>query len=499
MTRPIYILLGVFILAIGVAGISHFPKGGRMLKQIDELKVRITSTTQIPEPTYIVSTGDWYFLDHISGGLAGYDAQKKSFTQVYAESWSTLPNGAHVFKIKSGIKFHDGTPITAQDIIWSIKRHLILKTSTHFPLWDYLVGCENMKTLDEECAGIQQSGPNEITFRLKAQTDSFFSQLASPETGIWAATDMNPKDAKLTPTKFSGPYYVESRNDDYALLKRNSHSPISEKFPNSPRAIRIKRVPFADLNRAVLNKELDLVIKLYSPLGEPDWKKNGIDVTATTASSIIYLFGLGVGDRAPIGKDFIEALWTMNTDKMISAGETFLPFANKYSLTRDEFLAAIPSRTNQKLRILCPDGFFSQNFLDQVSRSAQSVGTEIQYHFVDSNDFFKAFNDPKSSEKYDYIMSIYAASERYPAVQLRYLTKNLVKPPIDLKQTESPDLNIDRIKILKDYQKWLLHSRQATPLYFDATLFLYQKNIDIGDQSTSDAEIELWRVQESVQ
>ena len=118
MTRPIYILLGVFILAIGVAGISHFPKGGRMLKQIDELKVRITSTTQIPEPTYIVSTGDWYFLDHISGGLAGYDAQKKSFTQVYAESWSTLPNGAHVFKIKSGIKFHDGTPITAQDIIW---------------------------------------------------------------------------------------------------------------------------------------------------------------------------------------------------------------------------------------------------------------------------------------------------------------------------------------------------------------------------------------------
>ena len=57
-------------------------------------------------------------------------------------------------------------------------------------------------------------------------------------------------------------------------------------------------------------------------------------------------------------------------------------------------------------------------------------------------------------------------------------------------------LNMGADQILKDYQKWLLHSRQAIPLYFDVTLFLHQKNIDIGSQSMSDAEIELWRVQE---
>ncbi|MEK6773499.1 MAG: ABC transporter substrate-binding protein [Bdellovibrionota bacterium] len=467
-----------------------------MLKPVEELKVRITASTLLPEPTNIVSTGDWYYLDHVSSGLTGYDNEKKIFAPIYAESWEVKPDGTHVFKIKKDLKFHEGTPLTAKDIVWSIKRHLILRTSTHFPLWDYLVGCENVKTLTDTCDGLKEGPDHDVIIKLKMQTDSFFLQLASPETGIWWAGDMDIKTAALKPTKFSGAYYLESRTDDYALLKRNEFSPISQKFMNSPRIIKIKRIPNTDLTKAMMSKDVDLLIKQYSPYSETDWEKSGVKTAATTPSSIIYLFGLGNKTRVDVGQDLLQAFWKSNIDKIITPAETFLPFAADYSLSKSEFLGELPAKSARKIRILCPDGFFSQKFLDQFKTAALSLGTEIEFSMAGMKEFFEAFGDLKATEKYDYIMSLYVASERYPAVQLRYMTKNLLTPPIDLKQTETPDLDVDRKEILKSYQKWLLKSKQAIPLFFDVTLFVHQNNLDLGNQSMSDGEIELWRVQE---
>lgn len=467
-----------------------------MFKAIPELKVRMTASLTPPDPTDIQSTGDWYYLDHISGGLASYDADKKKFGPLYAESWSTGADGTHRFQLRKDIRFHDGTPITARDVLWSLKRHLILKTSTHFPLWEYIAGCDALKTLTDECDGLKAKSDTEIEIRLKTQNDSFFLQFASPETGIWAASDMNPQTLKLKPTKFSGPYYFVSHDEESATLQRNEHSPLSQRFPDSPRRIRLYKIAAAELNQAVLSRKIDLTIRPYSPFGEPDWSKAGVETQATTASNIFYLFGLGTGDRPAIGRDFIEALWRINQDSHLSPAESFLPFAKNYGLSREEFLASLPEKSAPHLRIFCPEGFFSEGFLNQIKKAGEIAGTRVEFFFAPAMEWFKAFNDPAAKEKYDYVMSLYAASERYPAVQLRYMTKKLVTPPIDLKKTESPDLDIDRVKILRDYQKWLLQSRQATPLYFGNTLFLHQKHIDLGNQSESDAEIELWRVRE---
>ena len=224
-------LVIMFILAAGLAvmAFNQF-RNEAMLKPISRLRVRLTGSNEIPEPTNIQSAGDWYFLDHISSGLTYYDSSKKTFSPMLAESWSQKADGTYTFQLRKDLRFHDGTVITARDIVWSIKRHLIKKTSTHFPLWEYLVGCDHLKTLDEDCEGLKQFGEEQIIFRLKAQTDSFFLQLASPETGIWSANDMDATSAELKPTKFSGPYFVENRNESQASLRRNENSLISKCF-----------------------------------------------------------------------------------------------------------------------------------------------------------------------------------------------------------------------------------------------------------------------------
>jgi hypothetical protein len=327
------------------------------------------------------------------------------------------------------------------------------------------------------------------------RTESFFLQLASPETGIWAAADMDPKTLALHPTRFSGPYAVADCNDEMALLKRNEYSPISKQFPNSPRAIRIKPIPLSGLEDALINRDVDLAVRLHNALGGRDWKKYGIETRSTTASGMVYFFGLAPQDRPAIGRDFVETAWKINEDPVLTPAKSYLPFDTGYGLKGDELIEQLPLATAKKLKIFCPNGFYSKAFLDQLQRAAHAVGSELEFHFAPAPEWFAAFADPKAAEKYDYIMSIYAASERYPAVQLRYITGKFVTPPIDLKKAESPDLSSEQIELLRDYEKWLLSSRVAIPLYFTVTTFFHQKNIDIGEQPQSDAEIELWRVQ----
>src|SRR5579885_62786 len=156
-----------FLLGLLVASglLSAYARQGtekNVFKPIETLSVRITGDTPIPDPAKIDSTGDWYYLSHIASGLTGFDSEQKKFVPVLAESWSTRPDGVHLFKLKQGIRFHDGTPITTRDVLWTLKRQLILKTSTHFPLWEYVAGCEGLKRLSDECAGLRAVSDREI-------------------------------------------------------------------------------------------------------------------------------------------------------------------------------------------------------------------------------------------------------------------------------------------------------------------------------------------------
>ena len=50
------------------------------------------------------------------------------------------------------------------------------------------------------------------------------------------------------------------------------------------------------------------------------------------------------------------------------------------------------------------------------------------------------------------------------------------------------------MKVLKDYQKWLLTSGHIVPLFFEKTFVLHQANIDLGIQEAPDSEVELWKL-----
>ena len=75
-----------------------------------------------------VSAGTVKMLTHRS--LVGYNA-KGELRGELAESWSIDHEGAWVFKLRQGVVFHNGEPVTADDVKWSIEQIAAEKSTAY--------------------------------------------------------------------------------------------------------------------------------------------------------------------------------------------------------------------------------------------------------------------------------------------------------------------------------------------------------------------------------
>lgn len=492
-----YLIFAVFMMTVAMAFLGRgFLKEALMSEQVDVLKVYLPVTAALPDPANIKNTGQWYVLGHISSGLSQFDHIEGRFKPLLA-NYEVYSSGVHSFTLKDDAKFSDGSQITAHDVVTSMKRLLIRKTSTHFPLWDYLENCENLKNLNEECSGLKAVSQKRIDIRLKKDAESFLLQMSSPETGIWFAGDVNPQTLDIKPTKYSGPYGVASINGNGFDLARNEENPISKGFLNSPKHIQIKTMAADKVMGELASGGIDLVVRSHNPYDPTSLEEIGVDVFKSAPATLIYLHGTGNRAKHLIPQEYLQALWSGNTDKGIVPADNFLPFDPGLSLTKEEFLKEFPQTSeiiNQKIKIGVPWTYLSKGFYDFLAKAGQKNGTNIEITELSRDEWFSALEKGHSPKDIDFVLGIYAASERYPAVQLRYITGDIRKPKIDLTQAETPELSPEKKEILRDYQKALLKSQFAVPLFLACHQIMYKKNLSVGDQPPSDAEVELWRI-----
>jgi peptide/nickel transport system substrate-binding protein len=73
-----------------------------------------------------------------------------------AEEFSTKDARTWVFKLRKGVTFHDGKPLTPADVVFSVMRHKNPATAS------------KAKVLADQIEEVSATGPNEVTFRLAA-------------------------------------------------------------------------------------------------------------------------------------------------------------------------------------------------------------------------------------------------------------------------------------------------------------------------------------------
>ena len=62
--------------------------------------------------------GNW---QHVIEPLVDLDHDKKAWVGVLAESWE-LKGNRWVFKLRKGIRFHNGAPLTSKDVLFSVEQ-----------------------------------------------------------------------------------------------------------------------------------------------------------------------------------------------------------------------------------------------------------------------------------------------------------------------------------------------------------------------------------------
>ncbi len=185
---------------------SATPKKGGTL-----VFARSTAPTQI-DPANSIIAGDVYTLDKIFEPLYITSAAGK-LTPWLATGYTTnASQTVWTFHLRPGVKFNDGTPLTAADVVWSIDRE---RKNSDGPL----------SFLDYAIKSIKADGTNKVVFTLSTPWAPFLSDISVFANAILPANFGGKSEKAFWANPVgTGPWTLSSwKPDSNITLKPNPH------------------------------------------------------------------------------------------------------------------------------------------------------------------------------------------------------------------------------------------------------------------------------------
>ncbi len=276
----IIILIAVIIVAVVAAAFVFWKQGGG--QQPSEAKAKIivigvTDKVTDLDPSNAYDFFTWEVLNNVMEGLVKYKPGTLDIEPGLAESWSVSDDGkTWTFKLRDGLKFSDGTPLTAQDVKRSIDR--VMKINGD-PAWLVTSFVESVDAPDDKT----------VVFHLKQPTSFFLALVATPP--------YFPVNPKYAPDKIdsdqtaggAGPFKItEFKRDEVLVLEPNPYY-YGEK-PKSDKVIIKFYRDASSLRLALENGEIDIAWRTLRPTDIEQFKgKSGFKVVEVPGSFIRYI------------------------------------------------------------------------------------------------------------------------------------------------------------------------------------------------------------------
>lgn len=212
-----------------------------------------------------------------------------------AESWAMAPDGMSVtFKLRKNAKFHDGTPVTANDVKWSFDRAV---TVGGFPTFQMKAGSlekpEQFIVVDTHTFKIEFLRKDRLTMMdIAVPVPSIFNAALVKKH----ATEKDPWGLDWTKlnTAGGGAYKVESYKPGQEIVFARFDDWKSGKLPKIKRVVQ-REIPSAGNRRALLEKgDIDMTYEM-PPKDFLEMSQAGkLNVVTTPIENALWYVGMNV-------------------------------------------------------------------------------------------------------------------------------------------------------------------------------------------------------------
>ncbi len=245
-------------------------------KPSKEIVIGVTDKITELDPANAYDFYTWEVLNNIMGGLMRYKPGTTQLEPYLAESYEIKNNGTvYIFHLRKDLKFADGTPCTAYDVVRSIKRVMKIQGDPSWLVTDFV---KDVKALDKYT----------VEFDLKKPVSYFLALVATPP--------YFPVSPKYDPDKIDpdqtaggvGPYrIVKWVRDQELILEANPY------FFEKPKTDRIVIRFYKDattLRLALQRGDVDIAWRTLSPVDIMTLKKDpNVKVYEVPGAFIRYL------------------------------------------------------------------------------------------------------------------------------------------------------------------------------------------------------------------
>lgn len=207
------------------------------------------------DPDSVPSTSNLAFLNHIYEGLVRYD-QNFKLEPALATDWELVDDRHWRFKLREGVKFHDGAEFTADDVVASFNR----AADPASPLKGNMPLFEGIKKIDDHTVEIEVSTPSSLF--LNDITNIFvFDEGWLKNNNTEKPTDYSQKveGYATNNTNGTGPFELESRTPDAKTVLLANDGWWDEKKHNIDRLEFIPITSPSTRIAALLSGEVDII------------------------------------------------------------------------------------------------------------------------------------------------------------------------------------------------------------------------------------------------
>jgi ABC-type transport system substrate-binding protein len=188
-----------------------------------------------------------------------------------AERWEISDDGLrYLFHLREGLRWSDGTPLTAHDVEFGIKR--VLNPDAPGSSVAIYFALENgqdfylRRSDDADAIGVRALDDRTVEFRLVAPAPYFMSVMNRPDGGPQPRHLIEARGAAwVDPNEqvVSGPFRVASRSDRALVLERRPEYPRSR--PGNVARVELTQVAVPDAIDPYARDELDMIAVRYTP------------------------------------------------------------------------------------------------------------------------------------------------------------------------------------------------------------------------------------------